>query len=80
MSKKLTKKQRTELKRRLSNWVKATRKLHNIKQGELADMLGLNQSAMSRVEAGTQELLGINYFYIKEKFKVVIEIDSEVGE
>jgi len=40
----------------VANFIKNTRKAKQIKQGELAQMLGIAQASMSRIEAGKESI------------------------
>ena len=77
---KLTKAKSRKMANLLGQWSRAMRELHGYSQEEWADMLHINQSALSRIEAGNQNLLTTQYLTIKNHFTVNIVIEKEKKE
>ena len=49
---------------RIGRWVNRIRRRHSIRQTKLAPLLGLDQSALSRVENGLQQLSAAQLFLL----------------
>lgn len=63
----------------LAAWCKATRQLFGYTQDEWAVILGVNQSAVSRIEKGEQQLSASQYLILANSFTVNVRlIDPEI--
>ncbi len=76
----MPKAQARKMARLLGAWSRSIRELHNFTQEQWAEMLEINQSAVTRIEKGTQNLLTAQYLVIKNNFTVKIIIEKEEEE
>lgn len=56
--------------RSIGQFIKRTRKKAKVQQTALGELIGLDQSAVSRMEAGKQQLTAVQWFIFCTHFKV----------